>query len=274
MSSVLIRIAIIVVTALLGGLSGAWFQYKFQNRKVSKVRRIAIKALDIFLNYAKKRQTYDLAAQEFNNKINIVEKRSILVALCKLGIPIVKPVDEVFCIEHVRFEHEEIDRDTIKLMIEQIHKGNCDELFFSDVEAYFSSNSRLMAVRAVAKKYVDIDFSKCFYDKKEKVINHPDLPINLFTPGEFNVISVFRLCTSCDVYFAANGKANPEKMTTLKKEIDLGIWDTYLFWDWESYQNMQNQSKMANAFATVMLQNMGNLQNAVVPNKKLDDDKA
>ena len=70
MSSVLIRIAIIVVTALLGGLSGAWFQYKFQNCKVSKVRRIAIDALKIFLNYAKKRQAYDLAAQEFNNKIS------------------------------------------------------------------------------------------------------------------------------------------------------------------------------------------------------------
>lgn len=97
--------------------------------KIVKVRRIAIKALEIFLNYAKKRQTYDLAASEFNNKINIVEKRAILVALCKLGIPIVKPVDDVFCIEHVRFEHEEIDRDTINLMIEQINKGNCDELF-------------------------------------------------------------------------------------------------------------------------------------------------
>lgn len=273
MESIIIRIVIIIVTALLGVLSGAWFQYRFQNRKVSKVRSIAIDALKIFLGYAKKGQTYDLAASEFNNKMNIVEKRAVLVALCKLGIPIVKPVDETFCIEYVRFEKEVIDKDTIKLMIGQINKGNCDALFFSDVESYFSSDSRLMAVRAVAKKYVDIDFSKCLYDKKEKVIKHPDLPINLFTPGEFNVISVFRLYTNCDVYFDANGKAVPEKMTTLKKEIDLGIWDTYLFWDWESYQNLQNQSKMANTFATVMLQNMGNQQNASTSNNKLDHDK-
>jgi len=273
MVSVLFKIAVVILSAIAGGFFGAWFSYRFQCRKIIKVRCIAIKALEIFLNYAKKRQTYDLAASEFDNKINIVEKRAILVALCKLGIPVVRPVDEVFCIDHVRFEQEEIDRDTIKLMIEQINKGNCDELFFSDVEAYFSSNSRLMAVRAVAKKYVDIDFSKCVYDKKNNVINHPDLPTELFTPGEFNLLSVFRMRTCWDVYFDANGKAIPEKMSSLKKEIDLGIWDTYLFWDWESYLNMQNQSKMANAFATVMLQNMGIQQKATASNEKLDSDK-
>lgn len=273
MASILVKIVVIIVSAIAGGFFGAWFSYRFQSRKIVKVRRIAIKALEIFLNYAKKRQTYDLAASEFNNKINIVEKRAILVALCKLGIPFMKPVDDVFCIEHVRFEHEEIDRDTINLMIEQINKGNCDELFFSDVEAYFSSNSRLLAVRAVAKKYVDIDFSKCDYDKTNNVINHPNFPIKLFTPGEFNVISVFRLRTNWDVYFDANGKAIPEKMTTLKKEIDLGIWDTYLFWDLESYQNMQNQSNMANVFAKVILQNMGIQQNATASNEKFDEKK-
>ena len=273
MVSILVKIVVIVVSAIAGGFFGAWFSYRFQSRKIVKVRRIAIKALEIFLNYAKKRQTYDLAASEFNNKINIVEKRAILVALCKLGIPIVKPVDDVFCIEHVRFEHEEIDRDTINLMIEQINKGNCDELFFSDVEAYFSSNSRLLAVRAVAKKYVDIDFSKCDYDKTKNVINHPNFPIELFSPGECNVISVFRLRTNWDTYFDANGKAIPEKMTTLKKEIDLGIWDTYLFWDLESYQNMQNQSNMANVFAKVMLQNMGIQLNATASNEKFDEKK-
>lgn len=273
MEYIFVKIAVIVLSAIAGGFFGAWFSYKFQNRRINKVRCIVIKALEIFLNYAKKKQTYDLAASEFDNKINIVEKRAILVALCKLGIPIVRPVDEVFCIEHVRFEHEEIDRDTIKLMIEQVNKGNCDELFFSDVETYFSSNSRLMAVRAVAKKYVDIDFSKCFYDKKNNVINHPNLPTELFTPGEFNVLNVFRQRTCWDVYFDANGKAIPEKMTSLKKEIDLGIWDTYLFWDWESYQNMQTQSKMANVFATAMLQNMGIQQKTTVPNEKLGEKK-
>ena len=111
------------------------------------------------------------------------------------------------------------------------------------------------------------------YDKTKNVINHPNFPIELFTPGEFNVISVFRLRTNWDTYFDANGKAIPEKMTTLKKEIDLGIWDTYLFWDLESYQNMQNQSNMANVFAKVMLQNMGIQLNATASNEKFDEKK-
>ena len=78
----------------------------------------------------------------------------------------------------------------------------------------------------------------------------------MFTPGEFNVISVFRLRTNWNTYFDANGKANPEKMTTLKKEIDLGIWDTYLFWDLESYQNVQSQNFMAQTFVNMMNTNM------------------
>lgn len=32
-----------------------------------------------------------MVASEFNNKIDIVEKRAVLVALCKLGIPVVRP---------------------------------------------------------------------------------------------------------------------------------------------------------------------------------------
>ena len=273
MMSIVIKIAIGIITALVGGFLGAYFQYSFQNRKVSRVRRIAIKALRIFLGYAKKGQTFDMAASEFDNKINIVEKRAILVALCKLGIPIVKPVDDTFYIEHIRFEKEEIDKETISLMIEQVNKGNCDQLFFSDVEAYFSSNSRLLAVRAVAKKYVDIDFSKCIFDKKLGVINHPKIPTDLFTPGEINVLNVFRMRTCWDAYFNDNGTAIPEKLANLKKEIDLGIWDTYLFWDWESYQNLQTQSRMANVMATAMLQNMGNQQNVSKTNGKLDSDK-
>ena len=37
-----------------------------------------------------------------------------------------------------------------------------------------------------------------------------------------------------------------------KKEIDWGLWDTYLFWDWESYQNMQNQNSLAITVTNMM----------------------
>ena len=42
MVSILIKIVVIVVSAIAGGFFGAWFSYRFQSRKIVKVRRIAI----------------------------------------------------------------------------------------------------------------------------------------------------------------------------------------------------------------------------------------
>ena len=176
----------------------------------------------------------------------------------KLLISVVRPVVNSFHIENVRFEHEEIDKETIELMIGQVNKGNCDDLFFSDVEAYFSSNTRLMAVRAVAKKYVDVDFSKCEWDNENNVLSHSKDSLQLFTLGELNIVSVFRVRSCWRDYFDKNGKPILEKMDELKKEIDLGLWDTYLFWDWESYQNLQNQNYLVVAFANMMKANIKN----------------
>lgn len=270
MDPIFSNISITILTAIISGFLGAWFQYWFQNRKVNKVRGIVIKALKIFQGYAKKKQTFDMVASEFNNKIDIVEKRAVLVALCKLGIPVVRPVDDSFHIENVRFEHEEIDKETIELMIGQVNKGNCDDLFFSDVETYFSSNTRLMAVRAVAKKYVDIDFAYCYYDKQKDQIMHTKIATDLFTPGELNILAVFKLRSSWDTFFDLNGKVILEKLYNLKKEIDLGIWDTYLFWDSESYLNIQTQNRMANVITNVVLQNLEAQQKAQANKEMLD----
>ena len=103
-----IDILIPILAALLGGFVGAWFQNLFLQHKTNKVRKIAIRGLRVFKKYAKDGQTYDTAAADFNNELNVVEKRAVLVALCKLGIPVVKPVDNVFDITHIRFEHVEI----------------------------------------------------------------------------------------------------------------------------------------------------------------------
>ena len=252
----IISILLALLSAFLGGYFGAWFQHSFQNRKVNKVRKIAIKALDVFCRYVKQGQTFDKAASEFNNSLNVVEKRAVLVALCKLGIPVVKPINDLFQIEEVKFEHKLIDKDTLDLMKGQVNKGNCDDLFFSDVDAYFSSNTRLLAVRAVAKKYVDLDFSKCEWDKENNTLKHSKDPLQMFTLGELNILSVFRIRSCWHEYFDGNGKPILARMKELKKEIDLGLWDTYLFWDWESYQNVQSQNFMAQTFVNMMNTNM------------------
>lgn len=248
----IVSIITAIIGAMLGGYFGALYQYRFQNRKVGKIRSIAIKALDIFVGYAKQNQTYDMVSAEFNNSLDVVEKRSVLVALCKLGIPVVQPIDEIFNIEEVKFEKKVIDKDVLELMKGQINKGNCDDMFFLDVDAYFSSNTRLLAVRAVAKKYVDIYFSKSKCDIEKMVVNYPSPLSDIFTPGEQNILNVFRARSCWTDYFDKNGNTIPEKMEELKKEIDLGLWDTYLFWDWESYQNMQNQNSLAVAVRNMM----------------------
>lgn len=58
----------------------------------------------------------------------------------------------------------------------------------------------------------------------------------------------------------------------LKKEIDLGIWDTYLFWDSESYLNIQTQNKMANVFTNAVLLNLEAQQKGQT-NKEIVDEK-
>ena len=241
-----------LIIALLGGYFGALYQYRFQNRKVIKIRTIAIKALDIFERYAKQNKAINIAASEFNNSLDVVEKRAVLVALCKLGIPVVQPIDDLFRIENVEFEKKFISKDVIALMKGQVNKGNCDDMFFSDVDAYFSSNTRLLAVRAVAKKYVNDYFSKSKCNMEKMVVNYPFPLSDIFTPGEQNILNVFRARSCWTDYFDKNGNSIPQKLEELKKEIDLGLWDTYLFWDWESYQNIQNQNNLAVAVRNMM----------------------
>ena len=70
---------------------------------------------------------------------------------------------------------EELNRQRFLYPLEAVGAGDAalaeafSDDFFSDVDAYFSSNTRLLAVRAVAKKYVDLDFSKCEWDKENNI---------------------------------------------------------------------------------------------------------
>ena len=58
----IINVLSALLVVFLGGYSSTLFQRWFQNRKVSKVRQIAIKALDVFSCYAKQGQTFDITA--------------------------------------------------------------------------------------------------------------------------------------------------------------------------------------------------------------------
>ncbi len=210
--------------------------------------------MKIFKTYSKK--AYADVEKQFNNDINIVEKRAILVALHKIGIPIDLSTKDVFDINNICFEDKRIDKDEIDGMILQIDKGHCDSLFFMDIESYFTSNLRLTAVRNVAKKFVKQVLSESALNiNTSPTIIYPNNWTCNFTLGELQTIAVFAERLANAYYFATDNKPDIQKINVLIKEVEIGLWDNYLFWDLEAYQNMKAQSGLANTVQQVMSNN-------------------
>lgn len=249
------------IGALIGTYGGSYFLHWKQEKKIKNVRSMAVKALDIFKEYAQHKKSYADSANEFNTKLNVSEKRAVVVALHKIGVPFEISTKDDFDIKNLRLKDIIIDRDEIDAMIQQIEKGNCDDLFFIDIESYFTSNLRLNAVRNVGKKYVEEVQSKSRVEKDapNTIVSQPDWH-KVFSPGELQIIFVLRIQLANTAYFLPDGNADPVKMKTLIREIEIGLWDNYLFWEYESYQNIRAQHNLANIIQNaVMGQQMMNI---------------
>lgn len=240
-----------LLTAALGGLIGtylgAYFLNKRKEDKMKEVREIAIKALEVLKKYSK--QSYRNVENEFNTSLALVEKRTILVALHKLGIPIGRPSDESFNIRKVYFMDEIIDKDDINDIILQVKSGYCDHLFYLDPDAHFTANYALYALRNAAKRYVNEVLAKSTLDRKQNMMNFPPEWDSLFSLGELKPILVFQEQVNVPLNFDSNGSPKTEKIKSLVKEIDLGLWDSYLTWNYEAFQNAKNQIKMGELFS-------------------------
>lgn len=258
------------IGALIGTYGGSYFLHWKQEKKIKNVRSMAVKALDIFKEYAQQKKTFVDTANEFNTKLSISEKRAVVVALHKLGIPFETPTKDTFDIKNIRFKDIVIDKDEINTMIVQINKGNCDNHFFTDIESYFTSNLRLNAVRNVGKKYVEEVHAKSYIEKEK-----PDTIINpidwykQFTPGEFQTILVLRTQLANTDYFSQNGQADSKKIKDLIREIEIGLWDNYLFYDYESFTNIRAQHNLANVVQNMIMMNQ---QQANTNNAKSAED--
>lgn len=259
------------IGALIGTYCGAYFLHRRTEEKIEKIRAIAIRGLNIIRNYA--RQSYKAADNQFNTELNISEKRAVIVALHKLGIPIEVSTKDVFDIKKIKFYDKLIDTEEIDDMIEQISRGHCDNLFFMDVESYFTVNLRVKAVREVGKKYVNEVLKHSTIDIREQKITYPFEWDKKFTPGEIQTILVLIARVNNSDYFKGNGDPDNDKIDILIKEIEIGLWDNYLFWDYDSYQNMRSQNSLTNIVQAVVLgqiaSNPQNTQQAIV-NKAID----
>lgn len=237
---------IALLTALIGGLIGTYFGARFLNMreesKMQRVRDIAIKALNLIKKYAK--QSYRNSENDFNSSLSITEKRMVIVALHKLGIPIGVPSNEVFNIRKVFFVNTTIEEDEIDGIILQINKGFCDNLFYIDPDTYFAANYTQFALRNAGKKYVSEVLAKSRVNVATNQLIEPIDLGTIFSLGEFKAIQVLRDQVRDQMYFDKNGLPIKEKIESLLKDIDLGLWDMYLMWNFEAYQNVKAQNQM------------------------------
>ncbi len=237
---------IALLTALIGGLIGTYFGARFLNMreesKMQRVRDIAIKALNVIKKYSK--QSYRNAENDFNTSLSITEKRMVIVALHKLGVPIGVPSNEVFNIRKVFFVNTIIEEDEINGIILQINKGFCDNLFYIDPDTYFAANYTQFAMRNAGKKYVSEVLAKSRVNVATNQLIEPIDLGTIFSLGEFKAIQVLRDQVRDQMYFDKNGLPIKEKIESLLKDIDLGLWDMYLMWNFEAYQNVKTQNQM------------------------------
>ena len=245
-AEIIIYVLIPIFTAVLGGWVGAYLGNKYRENKESQekeiVRGIAIKALYILKSYSGK--SFRETEGEFNKSISIAEKRTVIVALHKLGIPFGVPSNESFNIREVHFVDAVVNEKDIDGIIFQIDKGYCDKLFFIDPDTYFASNFTLFAMRNAGKKYVREILAKCKVNMETNILTEPADLGAVFTLGEFKTIQVLRDQVRDQMYFDKNGEPIKEKIDTLLKDIDLGLWDSYLMWNYENYQNVKAQIQM------------------------------
>ncbi|EKT1334991.1 hypothetical protein QDW80_004152 [Salmonella enterica] len=218
-----------------------------EKTKNNGVRRIAIRALKLFISYAKQDNTFKKTENNFNNKFSIPEKRAILVALHKIGVPVTTPSTSLFNISAIEFLPEKIDKDEISSMIKQIKKGNCDNLFYADIEKFFTENIRMNRIRSIAENYIQsvMSLSSLRFDDNDIPVEiiKPDNWVDLFTPGELKTIQTFIQMLIDPSYYDSRGNIKTSEMEKIISEIKSGMWDNYLLWDNTAYQNMQLQKK-------------------------------
>lgn len=239
MESIILTLLTTALGAFIGTLYGSKKLYEYQLSGKIATRKIAVKAIEILKKYAG--QPFTNAQSDFNTSLSISEKRAVLVALHKLGIPIIVPSTISFQVSDVQLSDKKILKEEMESIISQLKNGNCDYLFYEDVENHFSSNLRLNSLRELAKRYVNNVMKNSRYNN-DKVSDPKNWETIYFTPGEVQAILVFINRVHNNLFYEDNGNLKSDIIEKLLNEIEIGLWDNYLFWDYAAYQNMQNQN--------------------------------
>lgn len=250
MISTIVTLLTTAIGAFIGTLYGSKKLNEYQLSGKITTRKTALKAVEILKKYSG--QPYSHVQSDFNTSLSISEKRAVLVALHKLGIPILVPSTISFQISDVQFSDTIISKEELESISSQIEKGNCDYLFYEDVENHFASNLRLNTLRELAKRYVNRVMKNSRYENG-KISNPKNWATIYFTPGEVQAILVFHYRVSDSIYYEDNGNLRLDQTDKLLTEIEVGLWDNYLFWDYAAHQNVQNQNILTNIISGMLL---------------------
>lgn len=261
MDSIVFSLLSGAIGAVIGTFGGAYLIILKQDKAKRATRKMAKKAIDLFRKYSKKDGTFNLAEQEFNSTISLAEKRTVLVALHKLGVPVIVKPGSVFSIEKVSFDCVKIDKDELTAISSQIEKGLCDHLFYTDPDTYFKDGIRLSSLRSLAKRWTQDVLLNSSYDKETSTVFYPSNWFARYSWGERLALAVFKVRVSLNEYFDMDGKIVKDNIDQLIKEIDRGLWDNCLNWDIEAYQNIQSANNLNNqVFNLLQARKEGNSQ--------------
>lgn len=243
-----------VIGGFIGTYGGAFFIHKHINKKNKEARKIAIRALNIFKKY--KGNKYEDAANDFNVSLSRAEKRIILVALHKIGIPI-KSESLVKSVNYtIPFRNEVILENDIGAMESQLRSGKYDHLFFEDPDEYFSKNALRDYKRSIAIKYITNVFVKTKLLADKITIQYQEGWTTYFSFGEMNIVYIIREKLLDKFLYEENtGLPKQECARDLINEINMGLWDAYLDWAYEAFANVQTQKNFANTALRIMSAN-------------------
>lgn len=241
--------------ALIGTFGGAYLSFVRQEKSKRQSRKMAIKAIDLFQKYSKKEGTFNLAEQEFNNCISLAEKRTILVALHKLGIPVIVKPGSSFDINNVCFDKMRIDKDDLVAITNQIEKGLCDSLFFIDPDTYFNEGIRIATLRSLAKRWINEVLSHSSFTAENQTVNYPQDWYLQYSWGEKLALAVFKTRVCVNEYYDSSGIIIKGKIDQLLQEVNRGLWDTCLIWDIESYQSIQSTYSLNSQIVSMLQKN-------------------
>ena len=108
-------------------------------------------------------------------------------------------------------------------------------------------------MRNAGKKYVSEVLAKSRVNVATNQLIEPMDLGTIFSLGEFKAIQVLRDQVRDQMYFDKNGLPIKEKIESLMKDIDLGLWDMYLMWNFEAYQNVKAQNQMGQYISNLPL---------------------